>query len=215
MFQKIEEDFKKVSQVIEYRKYYVLALSIVFIIIFATCIDVTAITVNIGLVFIIMCAFYILCYVFLFIITFVNKQTRIKDFIKFSLVKSKFDELIHRDDIESLNEILVKYGVDTRPKVAELLRHYQSIMYKNIKSNGQFISLLALGISLLAFFFSETLLTSYVFLQLSVEILLLLIMCYFLVSIINKNLFSFFGNEKFYERIESYVFEIFVNYYKK
>lgn len=215
MFQKIEEDFKKVSQVIEYRKYYVVALSIVFIIICATCIDVTAITVNIDLVFIIMCAFYILCYVFLFIITFVNKQTRIKDFIKFSLVKSKFDELIHRDDIESLNEILVKYGVNTRPKVAELLRHYQSVMYKNIKSNGQFISLLALGISLLAFFFSETLLTSYVFLQLSIEILLLIIMCYFLVLTINKNLFSFFGNEKFYERIESYVFEIFVNYYKK
>ena len=215
MFQKIEEDFKKVSQVIEYRKYYVLALSVVFIIIFATCIDVNDITVNIDLVFIIMCAFYMLCYVILFIITFVNKQTRIKDFTKFSLVKSKFDEFIHRDDIESLNKILVKYGVDTRPKVAELLRHYQSIMYKNIKSNGQFISLLALGISLLAFFFSETLLTSYVFLQLSIEILLLIIMCYFLVSTINKNLFSFFGNEKFYERIESYVFEIFVNYYKK
>ena len=215
MFQKIEEDFKKVSQVIEYRKYYVLALSVVFIIIFATCINVNDITVNIDLVFIIMCTFYMLCYVFLFIITFVNKQTRIKDFIKFSLVKSKFDEFIHRDDIESLNKILVKYGVDTRPKVAELLRHYQSIMYKNIKSNGQFISLLALGISLLAFFFSETLLTSYVFLQLSIEILLLIIMCYFLVSTINKNLFSFFGNEKFYERIESYVFEIFVNYYKK
>lgn len=215
MFQKIEEDFKKVSQVIEYRKYYVLALSVVFIIVFATCIDVNDITVNIDLVFIIMCAFYMLCYVILFIITFVNKQTRIKDFTKFSLVKSKFDEFIHRDDIESLNKILVKYGVDTRPKVAELLRHYQSIMYKNIKSNGQFISLLALGISLLAFFFSETLLTSYVFLQLSIEILLLIIMCYFLVSTINKNLFSFFGNEKFYERIESYVFEIFVNYYKK
>ena len=215
MFQKIEEDFKKLSQVIEYRKYYVLALSVVFIIIFATCIDVNDITVNIDLVFIIMCAFYMLCYVILFIITFVNKQTRIKDFTKFSLVKSKFDEFIHRDDIESLNKILVKYGVDTRPKVAELLRHYQSIMYKNIKSNGQFISLLALGISLLAFFFSETLLTSYVFLQLSIEILLLIIMCYFLVSTINKNLFSFFGNEKFYERIESYVFEIFVNYYKK
>ena len=115
---------------------------------------------------------------------------------------------VHKKDIKIMIEILKDEGVNTRPKVLEVLRHYQCCLPRKVMGGSQIISILALSISTLAFIFSDILSMSFQNQIIAIICLVGVIIVYILGYTLNKSLFHYFGESALYLRIESAVSEI-------
>lgn len=60
------------------------------------------------------------------------------------------------NDLNVLIELLKENSINTRPKVQEAIRHYQTFTARNIVGSGLFLGILAISISILTFIMSET-----------------------------------------------------------
>lgn len=115
---------------------------------------------------------------------------------------------VHKKDIRIMIEILKDEGVNTRPKVLEVLRHYQCYLPRKVIGGSQIISILALSISTLAFIFSDILSMSFQNQIIAIICIVGIIIVYILGYTLNKSLFHYFGESALYLRIESAVSEI-------
>lgn len=124
-----------------------------------------------------------------------------------SMVKL-YQEVMHKKDIKILINILKNAGVNTRPKVLEVLRHYQICLPRKIIGGSQIISILALTISTLAFVFSDILSMSFESQIMTLIIIMFVLFIYLFGYVLNKRIFHYFGEAALYIRIESAVSEI-------
>lgn len=119
-----------------------------------------------------------------------------------------YQEVMHKKDIKILINILKNAGVNTRPKVLEVLRHYQICLPRKIIGGSQIISILALKISTLAFVFSDILSMSFESQIMTLIIIMFVLFIYLFGYVLNKRIFHYFGEAALYIRIESAVSEI-------
>ncbi|MDE6676497.1 MAG: hypothetical protein K2K12_02130 [Clostridia bacterium] len=119
-----------------------------------------------------------------------------------------YKTVMHNNDIEILIKILKEEGANTRPKVLEVLRHYQCLLPRNTIGRSQFISILALSVSVLAFIFSDILSMSFDYQLIILLCLLGILFLYILGYALNKEVFYFFGEAALITRIEMAVSEI-------
>lgn len=119
-----------------------------------------------------------------------------------------YQEVMHKKDIKILINILKNAGVNTRPKVLEVLRHYQICLPRKIIGGSQIISILALTISTLAFVFSDILSMSFESQIMTLIIIMFVLFIYLFGCVLNKRIFHYFGEAALYIRIESAVSEI-------
>ncbi len=119
-----------------------------------------------------------------------------------------YQEVMHKKDIKILINILKNAGVNTRPKVLEVLRHYQICLPRKIIGGSQIISILALTISTLAFVFSDILSMSFESQIMTLIIIMFVLFIYLFGYVLNKRIFHYFGEAALYIRIESAVSEI-------
>lgn len=119
-----------------------------------------------------------------------------------------YQEVMHKKDIKILINILKNSGVNTMPKVLEVLRHYQICLPRKIIGGSQIISILALTISTLAFVFSDILSMSFESQIMTLIIIMFVLFIYLFGYVLNKRIFHYFGEAALYIRIESAVSEI-------
>lgn len=119
-----------------------------------------------------------------------------------------YKTVMHNNDIEILIKILQEEGVNTRPKVLEVLRHYQCLLPRNTIGKSQFISILALSVSVLAFVFSNILSKPFEYQLITILCILGVLFVYVLGCALNKKVFYFFGEAALITRIEMAVSEI-------
>lgn len=121
-----------------------------------------------------------------------------------------YSEYIHSKDINLLVEILKDYGVNTRPKVQEVLRHFQCLLPRKTVGGGQLISVLALTIAVLALLFQDNIYNSENNMLMAIIIIGFVLILYLLFYMFNKDVLRVFGVDALNQRIESAVSEIWI-----
>lgn len=218
MYINIEKEFVESSITRKYRKYYTVGAIILFtilIVITSKMVDNFEIFVLMIISFLGWLTFSLICYIVILYILLKNQKITYKDFLKIDENRYKYKNLIHSQDILILIEILKSNGINTRHKVGEALRHYQCMIPRNVVSQNQFSNILALTISILAFFCSDIVFHSEEIVQLSFLIILFVAMAYFMVKGIDMYFFRFFGTNELYKRLELSISEIYMKYYKR
>jgi hypothetical protein len=104
-------------------------------------------------------------------------------------------------DAKLLAEICKKNSINTRPKVLEAIRHYQTLVPRNIIGSGVFLSLVAIIISIVAFSFDDNTISSERF-QLMMSIFLLVAILYAFFKFTIDQFASSFGTKALYKRME-------------
>lgn len=146
----------------------------------------------------------------------VNKEKRsFCAFFRFSTTLHTYQEKIHNEDIQTLKQILKKHKIDTRPKLEEVIKHYQCVLPRKVEQSGQLLSILAFVISVLALLLSETVMKSAENIAEVILILVMVALLYLIAQSFNRNVLKVFSKKSLYERIESSLAEIFMFWYLK
>ena len=146
----------------------------------------------------------------------VNKEKRsFCAFFRFSTTLHTYQEKNHNEDIQTLKQILKKHKIDTRPKLEEVIKHYQCVLPRKVEQSGQLLSILAFVISVLALLLSETVMKSAENIAGVIIILVMVALLYLIAQYFNRNVLKVFSKESLYERIESSLAEIFMIWYLK
>ena len=146
----------------------------------------------------------------------VNKEKKsFCAFFRFSTTLHTYQEKIHNEDIQTLKQILKKHKIDTRPKLEEVIKHYQCVLPRKVEQSGQLLSILAFVISVLALLLSETVIKSAENISGVILILVMVVLLYLIAQSFKRNVLKVFSKESLYERIESSLAEIFMEYYNK
>lgn len=158
--------------------------------------------------------FWIICYFYIFFYVAIKTEWEYRNIFKVDETKAMYLDLIHKSDIKILKDILKEHNINTRPKMQEAIRHYQTLLPRKITSSN-FLSVLAFSISVLSLLFSDFVLASKENMQEVLAIIIIIALGYLAVRIINKNYFKFLSKEDLYGRIEASLSEIFMNFYEK
>lgn len=121
-----------------------------------------------------------------------------------------FIKTMHQKDIELLVDILKSQGVNTRPKVLEILRHYQCLLPRRMVSGTQIISICALIISIIALFFQDNIIYSQ---ETAIVVTIIIFggtLVYLILWWVNRNILRVLGKDALNERIEMAVSEIWI-----
>lgn len=137
-------------------------------------------------------------YIFFLVKKYCNKNVNYWKFKE--TIQLYIDERKSRD-ANLLAEICKKNSINTRPKVLEAIRHYQTLVPRNIIGSGVFLSLVAIIISIVAFSFDDNTISSERF-QFMLSIFLLVGILYAFFKLTVEQFASSFGNKALYRRME-------------
>lgn len=218
MYLQIENEFRKKSRFLKQN----LILTLCSVVLVAVLIAVYNIAEEKNRIAVVIVGFFIglflMWIIFYAIIYFkhVNKEKKsFCAFFRFSTTLHTYQEKIHNEDIQTLKQILKKHKIDTRPKVEEIIKHYQCILPRKVEQSGQLLSILAFVISVLALLLSETVIKSAENIAGVIIILVMVALLYLIAQSFNRNVLKVFSKESLYERIESSLAEIFMIWYLK
>ena len=125
--------------------------------------------------------------------------------------KDIYQMMIHKKDINILKEILYKNKIDTKPKIVETLRHYQTLLPRLVEGGGTFLSVLAVAASILALLLNDSIFNNDTNLKGVLAIFLFISMCYIAYNHVSKNFIRTFGKVELYKRLEASISEIYMN----
>jgi hypothetical protein len=215
MYLKIEEEFKKKSLL---RRSQIAFLGTYFLLAFLLAwfcmkyVDYNRMWLYILLYGVV---FYIGVYVF--IITRVCKAEDFhwKNIMDIEINTKLYQIQTHDKDIEILKIILKEHNVNTRPKQLEAIRHYQTLIPRNIIGGSSFISVLAFAISIIALMLDDKVYYNEENLKFIFTFLFVVSLIYLIFYLFNKNIFKLFGSAELYKRLESSISEIYMDNEKK
>jgi len=126
-----------------------------------------------------------------YVFCMLKKNQKHKPFWKFTTNLDIYKKEIVESDVKSLIEIIKKFGINTRPKVQELIRHYQTLIPRSIIGTGTILSIIAISISILSLSLSEGNTLSNERLSMLVALSIVIGILYFMIKSINEQLSSF------------------------
>lgn len=211
MFGKIEKEYKEKTKYI-----WRILLLILFIFIYLLSIIISIFLFESDILKILFSIFILIIssYIFIVIVNIKNKVYPKKEFFKiFYVIYSinKFKEWQKTKNKKVLKEVLKKHGVNTRPKVANILDHYRNQIPKNINEHVTFIAIMSLTFSFITFCFDESLNFLQNKLSIIISICFIAIILYSYISIINMSIISVFSKHGFYIELEDLLTEIYIN----
>ncbi len=218
MYERIEYDFKEKSKHRKYQKIF-LAIVVLFTIALVGFIRHMGDKINeyvftilfLAIIFVFVFASYIV----VLVVANTNEKNKFKYFFNILENIDRFREIRHQSDIKILKEILDENNINTRPKVQEVLRHYQCLLPRKIIGKMEVLNFMAVTISLVALITSESVLTSMQNVQTVVLLCATFTLLYIVINVAATEIFRLFGKDAFYTRLESSVAEIFMSYYDK
>ena len=219
MYLQIENKFKKKSKMRKVETWSILAMVVLAIV--CTCLSelfnnteyywaMYVLILFVGIV-----VFSAPWYILLRLKKLTNQQRKQIPFLHIRESVQCYQKTAHEKDIMTLKEILDEHKIDTRPKVEETIRHYQCLLPRTVNQSGTLLSILALAVSILALFASETILKSIENASFVVNVILTIIALYFSIKFTNKHVLRVFTKRALYERMEDALSEIFMTYYSK
>ena len=149
-------------------------------------------------------------YIFILFLLKKEKQFKWKNIWRIKSNIQMLMKAMHQKDIELLINILKSQGVNTRPKVLEILRHYQCLLPRRTVAGTQIISICALIISMIALFFQDKVFYSQETAIAVTAIIFGSILIYIILWWANKNILRVLGEDALIERIEMAVSEIWI-----
>ena len=209
MFNNIESKFKKSSL---YHK-NIIFLFIVFIFYFVFGFLILKETnLWIFIAFIIFLCFIIYGYlVFKNVCMKVYSKTNWKKVFNLSYtIKNFFDKQKNKDK-ELLKKILKEEGINTRPKVGNIIEHYRIYNPRSINSGGTFLSILAIFISIVVFIYDQNANIANEKAQIIAELVVLVLIGWAIFSSISKTIGTLYSKKSFYLRMEDLLTEIYIN----
>ncbi|MBO4539899.1 MAG: hypothetical protein J5781_06440 [Clostridia bacterium] len=216
MYKEIEEEFRKKSIKLLDGRIFCIFATIMFIVTSVVLLILPyeywvklLICVAFMAVYIISCFAYI-C----FRVKRILKIPRWRDCINFSKIWNDYKITVCKQDKENLTKIIENKGINTRIEIQEAIRHYQNLIPRRVISGGYLTSIFALVISVLSFMIADNNKTDdpkQLFL-LIVVLLCVIAIYYFMFKTINESLLKYFGKYALYERLETALSEIYVNY---
>lgn len=225
MYNKIECEFKEKSK---YRKIQITYIVTIVIYIFLTCVTVFGILfkfqpnifieqIDNKFVYIFLSEiisilfFYIMIYIYMAIMTRKNENFSFLSAISdHKMIINLFWEQIYQKDIKILVKILKDNSINTRPKTLEAIRHYQTLIPRNLEITSQVVSVIAIAISLIALIFDDKIFYSAENLAIVLVFIILIIILYLAFRSYNKILLKMFGKSEFYKRLELTLSEIYM-----
>ncbi len=159
--------------------------------------------------------FPIICHLYMVLSIRTHVKITVKNVFNIDFIKEHYQGMIHDEDLIVLSNILKNKNINSRPKVQEALRHYQCMLPRKVSSSGTLLSILAFAVSIMALFFSETVLKSATTISVIVAVIFMIILIYVMVIVIANGYFKAFSKEALYVRLESSLSEIFMTYYLK
>ena len=215
MYLKIEEEFKKKSllrrsQIAFFSIYFLLAILVAWICM--KYVDDNRIWFYIILYGVV---FYIGVYVFVITKVCKSEDFHWKNVMDIEINTKLYQIQTHDKDIEILKIILKEHNVNTRPKQLEAIRHYQTLIPRNIIGGSSFISVLAFAISIIALILDDKVYYNEENLKFIFTFLFVVSLIYLIFYFLNKNIFKLFGSAELYKRLESSISEIYMDNEKK
>ena len=225
MYNRIERDFKVKSNYhkaqISYIIVFLVMLALICIAIFGllfqfnTPASVDAFINEFGYMLLIeviaLIIFYLLIYIYMIIKT--RKNENFSFIIALSDHKAIIDlfwEQIYQEDIQILIKILKENSINTRPKVLEAVKHYQTLIPVKLENSIQILSVLALAISIVAFIFDDKIFYSMENLAIAFIFIILITILYLAFCSYNNKLIKMFGKSELYRRLELSLSEIYM-----
>lgn len=219
MYLRIEKEFKKKSKNRKYQLLFVLGVFIYSFTLSNVLVLGVGLEKSIGTYILItfssLIPFYLVCYGVILLTVKKYEKISFSQILDIENIKNKYQEIIYKEDIKILTEILKQNKINTRPKVQETIRHYQCMLPRRIESTGKLLTILAFAISIMALLFSDTVISSMKNVQVIFVIVFVVVVMYWVIHIIEKNYFRIFGKEELYIRLEASLSEIFMIYYLK
>lgn len=171
--------------------------------------------VNSYFVLILSAVIYLVCTLFLvyfYIISQIkdNEEFSFKKLLNFKQNVILFVETLHKKDIKLLIEILKENGINTRPKVQEVLHHYQCLLPRRTIGSSQIIAILALTVSILALMLQNEVMLNQFKIMVIVLVIAVVVLFYLVWYMMNRDIFRAFGQDAFNERMESALSEIWI-----
>lgn len=218
MYFELENKFEKNSIARKTNKALLLILGF-FLILLLIVICIFQVELKILVDFLLVLAYSVLSctsfYLYLFFNSHRKGQKNIKSFFRINETKKLYLKLLHDEDIKLLKDILLEHNINTRPKLSEVIRHYQCLLPRNNESQFTVIPVLALVVSLLALLFNPEVLSSVANVNIIVFVIFSVIFLYGFLYLPLIQVFRVFGKYALYERIEESLSEIYMNYYSK
>lgn len=162
-----------------------------------------------------MLPFLLICHIYMVWNVRNHAKLSIKNIFDFDFIKEQYQEMIHKEDLKVLCQILKDNHINSRPKVQETIRHYQCLLPRKFSASGTLLSILAFAVSTMALIFSESVWSSATTLAVIIVIVLAIILIYGMIIAIDKFYFRALGKDALYTRMEASLSEIFMTYYLK
>ena len=210
MYLKIEEEFKKkswlrLSQLAFFGIYFLLAIPF-------GCFFVKYADRNLWLwILLYAVVFYVGVYIFIIAKVHKSKDFFWKNVMDIDINIKLYQMQVHDNDIKLLKDILKKHNINTRPKQLEAIRHYQTLIPRNVIGGSSFLSVLAFSISIIALILDDKVYYNTENLQFIISLLLVVSLLYLIFHLLNKSIFKLFGSAELYKRLESSISEIYMD----
>ena len=210
MYIKIEEEFKKkswlrISRIVFFVIYFLLAIPFALL-----CLQYAE--KNLWLwILLYAVVFYVGVYIFIIVRVHKNKDFSWRNIINIDVNVKLYRMQVHDNDIKLLKEILKKHNINTRPKQLEAIRHYQTLIPRNVIGGSSFLSVLAFSISIIALVLDDKIYYNTENLKFIFLMLLVVSLIYIFFYLLNKSIFRLFGSAELYKRLESSISEIYMD----
>lgn len=139
-----------------------------------------------------------------------SKNNWKKVFNLFYTINNFFDNQRNKDK-ELLKKILREEGINTRPKVQNIIEHYRVYIPRSISDSGTFLSILAVFISIGTFIYDQDANIVNEKAQIIAKLVVLVLMGWAIFSSIAKTIGTLYGKKNFYLRMEDLLTEIYIN----
>lgn len=210
MYNSIEKEFKRISYHKSEKKFITIIVIVAIILLFAVLLLIDNITFQIFLILGIYLLVLISFYAFVCAVIKKQKNIKVNKLYKFKSNVMHYKQFVHDEDIINLGSIYERYKIDSLDKLSEVLRHYQTLITRNIKGSGEIIAFLSLIISLVALFSTDILENNLLYFTYKLAALLIAFILYCCVTLIISYMNLMFSNEELYKRIENITSEIYM-----
>ena len=207
MYKQIEDDFIVFSKYYKRLRIFLFISVILGIICFVPAIFFVSTLLAVILMVIFIVSFSIILYLY---VLRTLKKNEIKKSKNILINIENFKCCNRKNDLCSLVNILKNYNIKNNKKVGEALRHYQTVTPRNIKQSGNWISVIALILSIYALVITDGYNYNYYILLDIMALILISTIFYVIIINIIKNFNIFFVRDTINEKMEDLLSEIYM-----
>ena len=209
MFKEIEKEYIKRSICHKSDKFIMLT-SIIYCVIFMLLYYDKNIFLKVLLIVVLFLLVFFTLYLYIFIVNKKYDEEKKYKFYQIKKVMIEYKKNEYIEDTINLGIILEGNGVKNNEQLLEIIRHYQSIMPKDINRGTELIAFISLIISFCALIVNDFIFEHVEYVSVIGSILFIMLLLYLCCNYIFKSLNAVFGKKDLYRKLETVLVDIYV-----